>query len=51
MPLDLDDTERAALIELLKGEVENTRYPLAPRTTSRFPLIFSPPPHEWLAGH
>ena len=30
MPLDLDDTERAPLIGLLRGEIENTRYPLAP---------------------
>jgi hypothetical protein len=31
MPLDLNEAERAALIELLSGEVEYTRYPLAPR--------------------
>ncbi len=31
MPLDLNDTERAALIVLLRGEVDNTRYSLAPR--------------------
>jgi len=31
MNLDLDDAEQAALIRLLRGEVENTRYPLSPR--------------------
>ncbi len=31
MSLDLNEAERAALIELLRGEVEHTRYPLAPR--------------------
>ena len=30
MHLDLDDAEQAALIELLRRETENTRYPLAP---------------------
>ena len=29
MNLDLDDAEQAALIRLLRGEVENTRYPLS----------------------
>ena len=31
MPLDLDDDERAALVELLTGEMKGTRYPLSPR--------------------
>lgn len=31
MNLELDDTERAALVGLLKGEIEGTRFPLAPR--------------------
>ncbi len=31
-PLDLDDTERAALVVLLTAEIETTRYPLSPRT-------------------
>ena len=31
MPLDLDDTDRAALVELLRAEIEGTRYPLSPR--------------------
>ena len=31
MNLDLTDAERGALIELLRGEVERTRFPLAPR--------------------
>jgi hypothetical protein len=30
MNLDLDEAEQAALIVLLRGEVDNTRYPLAP---------------------
>ena len=30
--LELDDTERAALVALLTAEIENTRWPLAPRT-------------------
>jgi hypothetical protein len=29
--LDLSDAEHATLIEPLRGEVENTRFPLAPR--------------------
>jgi len=32
MPLDLDDDEKAALIELLAHEVRSSRCPLAPRT-------------------
>jgi len=32
MPLDLDDTERAALVALLRAQIKNTRWPLAPRT-------------------
>ena len=31
MTLDLDDAERAALVALLRAEIENTRYPLSPR--------------------
>jgi len=31
MNLELDDTERAALVELLRGEIEGTRFPFAPR--------------------
>lgn len=31
MHLDLNETEQAALIAFSRGEVENTRYPLAPR--------------------
>jgi hypothetical protein len=31
MNLELDDTERAGLVELLKGEIEGTRFPFAPR--------------------
>lgn len=31
MNVELDDTEQAALVVLLRGEVENTRYPMAPR--------------------
>ena len=31
MHLDLDDTEQAALTELLRREIETTRYPMAPR--------------------
>jgi hypothetical protein len=31
MTLDLDDAERAALVELLTEEIEGTRFPLAPR--------------------
>jgi hypothetical protein len=30
MNLDLDDTEQAALIALLRAEVGNTRYPMSP---------------------
>ena len=29
--LELDDDEKAALVELLTAEIENTRYPLSPR--------------------
>ena len=32
MPLDLDDSERAALVALLTAEIETTRWPMAPRT-------------------
>ena len=31
MPLDLDDTERAALIELLVDAIERDRFKLSPR--------------------
>ena len=30
--VNLDDTERAAPMALLTAEIENTRWPLAPRT-------------------
>ncbi len=30
--LELDDTEKAALVALLTVEIENTRWPMAPRT-------------------
>jgi hypothetical protein len=31
MNLELDDDERAALVELITAEVKATRYPLSPR--------------------
>jgi hypothetical protein len=31
MPLDLDDDERATLVELVTAEIKGTRYPLSPR--------------------
>ena len=30
--LELDDTEKAALVALLTAEIKNTRWPMAPRT-------------------
>ena len=30
--LELDDTEKAALVALLTAEIETTRWPLSPRT-------------------
>jgi hypothetical protein len=48
MPLpDLTEEERAALVALLRAEIENTRWPLAPRTKAlRLVLdkLESPPP-------
>jgi hypothetical protein len=32
MNLELDGTEEAALAALLRAEIENTRWPMAPRT-------------------
>jgi hypothetical protein len=32
MTLELDDTERAALVALLTAEIETTHWPLSPRT-------------------
>jgi hypothetical protein len=31
MPLDLDDNERAALVELLSNTINRDRFPLSPR--------------------
>jgi len=46
MPLDLDDTERAALVALLRAQIENTRWPLAPRTKALRAILakLAPPP-------
>ncbi len=46
MPLDLDDTERAALAALLRAQIKNTRWPLAPRTKALRAILdkLEPPP-------
>jgi len=46
MPLDLDDTERAALVALLTAEIETTRWPMAPRTKALRAILdkLEPPP-------
>jgi hypothetical protein len=31
MPFDLEDDEKAALIELLRGTIDQDRFPLSPR--------------------
>ena len=45
-PLDLDDIERAALVALLRETIENTRWPLAPRTRALRAILdkLEPPP-------
>jgi hypothetical protein len=44
--LDLDDTERAALVALLTAEIETTRWPLSPRTKVLQAILdkLAPPP-------
>jgi len=44
--LILDDTERAALVALLTAEIENTRWPMAPRTRALRSILdkLTPPP-------
>ncbi len=46
MSLELDETEKAALIELLTAEIENTRWPIAPRTKALRSVLgkLAPPP-------
>jgi hypothetical protein len=35
----LDDTERAALVALLRAAIKNTRWPLAPRTKAQRAIL------------
>ena len=44
--LELDDTERAALVVLLRAQIKNTRWRLAPRTGALRAILakLEPPP-------
>jgi len=44
--LELDDTERAALVALLTAEIETARWPLSPRTRALRSILdtLAPPP-------
>jgi hypothetical protein len=44
--LDLDDTEKAALVELLRGQIETSRYPLSLRIRPLRSILdkLAPPP-------
>jgi hypothetical protein len=46
MNLELDDAEQAALVELLRGEIEGTRFPFAPRLRPLKTILakLDPPP-------
>jgi hypothetical protein len=46
--LELDDDEKAALVELLRAQIKNTRWRLAPRTKAlRTILAKLEPPPSW----
>jgi hypothetical protein len=44
--LELDDDEKAALVELLRAQIKNTRWRLAPRTRALRSILakLEPPP-------
>jgi hypothetical protein len=46
MPLDLDETDRAALVELLRQTISADRYPLSPRIRKLRTILdkLAPPP-------
>jgi len=45
-PLELDEAERAALVALLRAQIKNTRWPLAPRMKALRAILdkLEPPP-------